>query len=120
MTGTMARSGGIRGLLMYGDASEVCPNKENLCLQLNTEIIFDIKMVTTDKNNRRCGLGSDLLRRTVQLAQSLGYKVSIPVPTDTLNKRQNITLNKIITSSVFHLQKRFKITSSNLPNITAD
>jgi hypothetical protein len=40
--------------------------------------------VTTDKNNRRCGLGSDLLRRTVQLAQSLGYKVSKPVPTNTV------------------------------------
>ena len=37
--------------------------------------MFDIKMVTTDKNNRRSGLGTDLLRRSVQLAASLGYKV---------------------------------------------
>ena len=37
--------------------------------------MFDIKMVTTDKNNRRSGLGTDLLRRSVQLAGSLGYKV---------------------------------------------
>merc|ERR1711874_53594 len=38
------------------------------------DIMFDIKMVTTDKNNRRSGLGTDLLRRSVQLAASLGYK----------------------------------------------
>ena len=38
--------------------------------------MFDIKMVTTDKGNRKVGLGTDLLRRSVQLAQSLGYKVS--------------------------------------------
>ena len=37
--------------------------------------MFDIKMVTTDKNNRRSGLGTDLLRRSVQLAASLGYRV---------------------------------------------
>ena len=37
--------------------------------------MFDIKMVTTDKSNRRSGLGTDLLRRSVQLATSLGYKV---------------------------------------------
>ena len=37
--------------------------------------MFDIKMVTTDKGNRRSGLGTDLLRRSVQLASSLGYKV---------------------------------------------
>jgi len=36
--------------------------------------MFDIKMVTTDKSNRRSGLGTDLLRRSVQLATSLGYK----------------------------------------------
>ena len=40
------------------------------------DIIFDIKMVATDKQNRRGGLGTDLLRRSVQLANSLGYKVS--------------------------------------------
>ena len=39
--------------------------------------MFDIKMVTSDKNNRRSGLGTDLLRRSVQLAASLGYKVRI-------------------------------------------
>ena len=38
--------------------------------------MFDIKMVTTDKGNRRSGLGTDLLRRSVQLASSLGYKVT--------------------------------------------
>ena len=38
--------------------------------------MFDIKMVTTDKSNRRAGLGTDLLRRSVQLAASLGYKAS--------------------------------------------
>ncbi|XP_023320089.1 dopamine N-acetyltransferase [Eurytemora carolleeae] len=42
--------------------------------QMETDIIFDIKMVATDKLNRKCGLGTDLLRRSVQLAQSLGYK----------------------------------------------
>ena len=42
---------------------------------MGTDIIFDIKMVATDKNNRRGGLGTDLLRRSVQLASSLGYKV---------------------------------------------
>jgi len=41
---------------------------------METDIIFDIKMVATDKLNRKCGLGTDLLRRSVQLAQSLGYK----------------------------------------------
>ncbi len=36
-------------------------------------VLFDIKMVTTDKQNRRSGLGTDLLRRSVDLARSLGY-----------------------------------------------
>ena len=45
-------------------------------VQVEGNIMFDIKMVTTDKSNRRAGLGTDLLRRSVQLAASLGYKAS--------------------------------------------
>ena len=44
-------------------------------VQVEGNIMFDIKMVTTDKTQRRSGLGTDLLRRSVQLAASLGYKV---------------------------------------------
>ena len=44
--------------------------------KVGSDIMFDIKMVTTDKSNRRAGLGTDLLRRSVQLASSLGYKVA--------------------------------------------
>ena len=47
--------------------------------------MFDIKMVTTDKSNRRSGLGTDLLRRSVQLASSLGYKVSITFSSSSLS-----------------------------------
>ena len=50
-----------------------------ITIKVDTDIMFDIKMVTTDKSNRRSGLGTDLLRRSVQLASSLGYKVSLPV-----------------------------------------
>ena len=46
----------------------------NLHDELGGEAIFDIKMVTTDKLNRRSGLGTDLIRRSVELARSLGYK----------------------------------------------
>ncbi len=35
---------------------------------------FDIKMVTTDRNQRRGGLGTDLLRRSVLLAKALGFR----------------------------------------------
>ena len=49
---------------------------EQFHFQVETDIIFDIKMVVTDKLNRRGGLGTDLLRRSVQLANSLGYKAS--------------------------------------------
>ena len=42
--------------------------------ELDTDTLFDIKMVTTDKQNRRGGLGTDLLRRSVELARRLGYK----------------------------------------------
>ena len=37
-------------------------------------MLFDVKMVTTDKRNRRSGLGTELLRRSVELARSLGFK----------------------------------------------
>ena len=42
--------------------------------QLGTDLLFDIKMVTTDKNNRKAGLGTELLKRSVELAGRLGYK----------------------------------------------
>ncbi len=42
--------------------------------QLETDLIFDIKMVTTDKEQRRGGLGTDLLGRSLSLAKTLGYK----------------------------------------------
>jgi len=43
--------------------------------ELGGGIVFDIKMVTTEKLSRRSGLGTDLIRRSVELAKSLGYKV---------------------------------------------
>ena len=39
-----------------------------------TEVFFDIKIVTTDKSNRKRGLGTDLIRKSVELARSLGMK----------------------------------------------
>lgn len=41
---------------------------------METDIFFDIKMVTTDKTKRRGGLATDLLRRSVELARNLGFK----------------------------------------------
>lgn len=42
--------------------------------QLETDETFEIRMVTTDKVNRRGGLGTDLLRRSVDLASKMGFK----------------------------------------------
>ena len=42
--------------------------------QMETEIFFDIKMVTIDKTQRRGGLATDLLRRSVELARNLGFR----------------------------------------------
>ena len=50
-----------------------------MTVEVEGDMMFDIKMVTTDKNQRRSGLGTDLLRRSVQLAASLGYKVQLTV-----------------------------------------
>ena len=33
-----------------------------------------LRMVTTDKLNRRGGLGTDLLRRSVEMARKLGFR----------------------------------------------
>ena len=41
---------------------------------METDVFFDIKMVTTDKHQRRGGLATDLLRRSVDLARILGFK----------------------------------------------
>jgi hypothetical protein len=41
---------------------------------METDVFFDIKMVTTDKNQRRGGLATDLLRRSVELGRNLGFK----------------------------------------------
>ena len=46
----------------------------NLFDEMESDVIFDIKMVTTDKNQRRGGLATDLLRRSVELARNLGFK----------------------------------------------
>lgn len=53
--------------------------------------MFDIKMVTTDKGNRRSGLGTDLLRRSVQLASSLGYKVTRKKSSDSQVTNRQVT-----------------------------
>ena len=48
-------------------------NAGDLFTSLNTNKFFDIKMVTTDKGNRKGGLAKDLLRRSVDLARVLGF-----------------------------------------------
>jgi len=42
--------------------------------QIGAKTLFDIKILATDKNNRRGGLGSDLLKRSVALGKCLGFK----------------------------------------------
>ena len=46
----------------------------DLFADMETDVFFDIKMVTTDKRQRRGGLATDLLRRSVELARNLGFK----------------------------------------------
>ena len=41
---------------------------------METDVFFDIKMVTTDKQQRKRGLATDLLRRSIELAKNLGFK----------------------------------------------
>ena len=41
---------------------------------METDVFFDIKMVTTDKQQRKGGLATELLRRSVELARNLGFK----------------------------------------------
>ena len=48
-------------------------NAGDLFKELDTKIFFDIKMVTTDRHNRKGGLAKDLLQRSVQLAKTLGF-----------------------------------------------
>ncbi len=49
--------------------------------------LFDIKMVTTDKANRRSGLGTDLIRRSVQMAREMGYAACKTEATGTIHLR---------------------------------
>ena len=46
----------------------------DLFAEMETETFFDIKMVTTDKRQRKGGLATDLIRRSVELAKTLGFK----------------------------------------------
>lgn len=42
--------------------------------EMDSNILFDIKMIAADKHNRKGGLATDLLRRSVDLAKCLGFK----------------------------------------------
>ena len=53
--------------------SLVNQNAGDLFKNMNTNKFFDIKMVTTDKRNRKGGLAKDLLQRSVELARVLGF-----------------------------------------------
>ena len=46
----------------------------NIYGDMETDVFFDIKMVTTDKQQRKGGLATELLRRSVELARNLGFK----------------------------------------------
>ena len=46
----------------------------NLYDQVGVESFFDIKMVATDKVNRKSGLGTELLKRSVELSRILGFR----------------------------------------------
>jgi len=46
----------------------------DLFRQLNTDTLFTIKMVSTDKVNRKAGLGTELLKRSMDLSKTLGFK----------------------------------------------
>ncbi len=39
-----------------------------------SDVLFDVKIVTTNRHNRKGGLGTDLLRRSFRLAQILDFK----------------------------------------------
>ncbi len=41
---------------------------------LGSDVLFDVKIVATDKHNRKGGLGTDLIRRSIQLARVLDFK----------------------------------------------
>ena len=62
-------------------------NAGDLFTSLDTSIFFDIKMVATDKDNRKGGLAKDLLQRSVDLARVLGFKT---VKTEATGKRKQI------------------------------
>lgn len=57
---------------------------------MSTDTIFDIKMVATDKENRRGGLATDLLRRSVKLARNLGYTAAKTEATGALFLKCNV------------------------------
>jgi len=42
--------------------------------KLGSDVLFDVKIVTTNRFNRKGGLGTDLLKRSVELARVLGFK----------------------------------------------
>merc|ERR1711962_402682 len=50
-------------------------NAGDLFKAYDTNIFFDIKMLATDKNNRKGGLAKDLLQRSVMLAKVLVFNV---------------------------------------------
>ena len=54
--------------------NKMAAETDNEKMMRGVDKFFDIKMVTTDKLNRRGGLGTDLLRRSVKMAESLGFK----------------------------------------------
>ena len=42
--------------------------------EVGSDVLFDVKIVATDKFNRKGGLGTDLLRRSMELARVLDFK----------------------------------------------
>ena len=48
--------------------------QQNVFDKYGTDTLFDIKMVTTDKHNRKSGLGTELLKRSMEFARVMGFK----------------------------------------------
>ncbi|XP_059082292.1 uncharacterized protein LOC131879858 [Tigriopus californicus] len=81
---------------------EVNQRGAHIFQELGTDVVFDIKMVTTDKLNRKSGLATDLIRKSINLARDLGYTAAKTEATGIYSRKASERLGFTMTAEFFY------------------
>lgn len=81
---------------------EVNQRGAHIFQELGTDVIFDIKMVTTDKLNRKSGLATDLIRKSINLARDLGYTAAKTEATGIYSRKASERLGFTMVAEFFY------------------